>query len=182
MSEVQTPEQLEEQANSLLGLEDMEDIDMDSVESAPGFINPENGRYTFGLTKAAIETYEIKRGERKGQKAKRIKHIYMIASTLQLNDPKEKPPADGSLCSSQWNLDEKGLSYWKPHVEAMIGSTKGMKLGVVIQALNEKQPVFEGKVKTRVTKGDDGKEYTNFSIQVLSNGEEVEKAAADSGL
>jgi hypothetical protein len=175
---VPTAADTEQHMQTLLGLEDLESINFDDIEEAPGFVIPPEGNYRLCLDKACLEQYKTKKEPMKPRR--RLAHYLKIVKVLDLADSKEKIPSEGSLFSERWQLTADGLKYWKTRAVAILGAdTTGMSVGQVLKALNEGGFVFDAKIKHKNTKGEDGKDYTNINLQVTSRSQEL---PVDTGL
>lgn len=175
MEAVGSVEQVDENMNSLLGMEEMENMSFDEVEANPGFVQPPVGVYRIGLHQANIKT----RKNKEGKLQRNINHIYKILATEELADSSEKPVADGGLFSERWQMTPEGLGYWKPRVSEIIGEgqTTGMRVTDVVRLLNDGGYTFKAKISHRETKDKDGKTYININIQVIERGQEVPEGA-----
>lgn len=179
MNETTNPAQVtEEQAESLLGMEDLNSLNFDEIEEAPGFVVPPEGSYRLELNKACQETYKTKKEPNKQRR--RLAHYYKIVKVVSLNDPKEKVPSEGSMFSERWQLTPDGLKYWKSRAKALLGDadTTGMNLGGVLEALNVASPVVDCNIKHKVVKNkEDGKDYVNIQMQVTGHGPQIPEDA-----
>lgn len=181
---VQSNEDIEQAAATLLGMEDLDNISIDEIESAPGFVNPPTGRYKLKLDSCKTDVYTPKSGDNKGKKVRRLKHIYTILSVSELTDASEQVPANGSKCSKNWNIDDKGLPYWKKHIEDLFGvdTIKGLTFGDLRAYVNEKAPAFECKIKMDKKLGADNTVLENWNMSIVSvDGAEGESAPAAGG-
>ena len=169
----------EEVAESLLGMEDLDSMNFDDIEDAPGFVIPPEGSYKLELTQAKQESYKNKKEPNKMRK--RIAHYYKIHEVKSINDPKEKVPASNSMFSERWQITPDGLKYWKGRAKAILAntSTAGMSIGNIMEALNLGH-VFECNIKHKVVKNkEDGKDYVNIQMVITGLGQEL---PADAGI
>lgn len=152
---------------TLLDLDNFDDLSVDGIEAAPEFIEPPTGRYKLGVT-AKIETYPDKETE---EEKKRIRFIYDIQEVAELKDSKALIPAVGSLFSETFTVTAEGLKYWKTRSVAILGDLGKATVKEVIETLNGGVS-FLADVKTRTStqKDADGnkREYTNVNVRVIS--------------
>jgi hypothetical protein len=176
---IPTVEESEGQMNSLLGMEDLENLNFDEIEEAPGFVIPPEGSYRLTLDKACIETYKTK--EEPNKPKRRIAHYIKVLKVHELVDPKEKAPSEGSMFSERWQINSDGLKYWKSRAVSILNEdTTGAKVGDIIKMLNDGGFVFDAKIKHKETKSEkDGKTYTNINLQVTGRSQEL---PADTGI
>ena len=168
MPEETNVQNTDQEMETLLGLENLEDINLDEVEDLPGFVLPPEGVLRLMLERAFIDTYSTK--EEPEKKKRRIKHMYTILGVKELNDASEKIPAEGSKFDERWQLTPDGIKYWKLRAKDFLGDDlAGLQLGQALKILTDKEIVFTAKVSHRKSKSDkDGKEYTNVNLRVVS--------------
>jgi len=164
------------QANEvLIDLDNLDSIDLATVEAAPEFIEPPAGRYKLGL-QAKVEEYEKDEkddeGDKTGEKvkAKRIRFTYDIQEVLELKDKKELLPVEGSLFSESFTVTPEGLRFFKTRAEAILGELGNAKISEVVTELNTGVSIT-ADVKLRLTDGTDAegnkRKYTNINVHVL---------------
>lgn len=157
----------DESNETLLDLDNASDISLDGIEDLPDFVIPPNGLYVFCTKSAKIVTSKSKKNG--GEEKKRLSHIYSIAKIIQLENPSELAPANGSLVSENFTLNKMGLEIWKSKCKAILGDKleKGMTIGDVLSLLQDEIRVFVGRTRIKETKGDDGSVYENVQINVV---------------
>lgn len=155
---------------TLLDLDSVENMSFDSIEDAPGFVTPPNGIYILSLDKAAIESYKTKAKDgQESENRKRFSHYYGIVAVKELEDVKDQAPPIGSKFSERFMFNEKGLSYWKSKAKDILGELgQGVTVANVLQELNSGTYSFIAKIANKKSKGQDGKEYTNTQVRVVS--------------
>ncbi len=167
---------------TLIDLDNLDDISLEGVASAPEFIEPPHGRYKLGV-QAKIEEYEkdeVVNKEKTGEKvkAKRIRFTYSIQEVLELKDKKELQPAEGSMFSETFTATSEGLPYFKTRATAILGDLGGATIKEVVSELNNEAISFTADVKTRTTKNKDAdgneKEFTNVNVRVISGNQAAE--------
>ena len=166
--EVKTPnvDTIEE---TLLDLDSVEDIDFDSIQDAPGFIEPPDGVYKLNVEKAAIETYKTKEGETK----RRFAHYYAVSAVIELADPTEQEPKAGDKFSERFMVNDVGIQYWKTKAKAILGDIGKVTVQNALAELSTGNYTFKARVNTKKSKGKDGKEYKNVQVRVLSADEDI---------
>lgn len=168
--------------DTLIDLDNLDDVSLEGVDAAPEFIEPEAGRYKLGVS-AKIEEYEkdevldkVKTGEK--IKAKRIRFTYYIQEVLELKDKKALMPAEGSMFSETFTATQEGLPYFKTRASAILGDLGKATIKEVVNELNAENLSFTADVKTRTTKSkdDEGNErsFTNVNVRVITGNQEVE--------
>lgn len=106
--------------------EDLLDLDMDSVEAEPEYIDPTNGHYRFRIPDINIVSYDKKpdtsKGETKedvaGQKEFMVRFTYQMVQILEAADP--APPL-GSLCQEPFGMQLKGQGFLKTRFIRLLG-------------------------------------------------------------
>lgn len=171
------------QPETLLDLDNLDDISLAGIEAAPEFIEPPTGRYKLGV-QAKMEEYEKDEkdaeGEKTGEKvkAKRIRFTYSILETMELKDKKDLQPADGSLFSETFTATSEGLPYFKTRASAILGDLGNATIKEVITELNNEVVTFVADVKTRSTKQKDAdgneRTFTNVNVRVVTPNQAVE--------
>jgi hypothetical protein len=156
-----------------IDLDNFSDISMDTVEAAPEFIEPPNGRYRLGVT-AKTEEYE-----KDGDIKKRIRFIYSIQHVEELVDKDALIPADGSMFSENFSVTADGLKYFKTRAMAILGNLGKSTIGEVINALNADGVSFLADTKLKNTKSKDAdtgevKTFTNVNIRVIGADQDPE--------
>lgn len=148
---------------TLLDLDSLNNITMDTVEAAPEFINePPKGLYPLTVS-AKIERKANKEGVMKNK----IRHIYAVAGAPILDNKNELVPAKGSMISETFEWNTEGQKYWKTRATGILGDLGSATVGAVVKSLNEDAGIFWAKVGSRETKGDNGQVYHNAQINVV---------------
>lgn len=168
---------------TLIDLDNLDDIQLNGVEAAPEFIEPPHGRYKLGV-QAKIEAYEKDEkdaeGDKTGEKipAKRIRFTYSILEVIELKDKRELIPAEGSLFSETFTATSEGLPYFKTRATAILGELGNASVKEVINELNNEMVTFVADVKLRVTKqkDDEGNErsFTNVNVRVVQGNQKAD--------
>jgi len=167
---------------TLIDLDNLDNIDMSTMESAPEFIEPPAGRYKLGV-QAKIEEYEkdeVIDKEKTGEKvkAKRIRFTYDIQETLELKNKKDLTPAEGSLFSETFTATAEGLPYFKTRAASILGDLGNATIKEVIGTINKETIgiTADVKVKTTTVKDADGnsKDYTNVNVRVIEGTQKVD--------
>lgn len=148
---------------TLLDLDNVEDLDFDGIEAAPGFVDPPDGVYILNVTKATIESYKTKEGEAR----KRFAHYYQISKVEELADSGEQAPNIGDKFSERFMMNEQGIKYWKSKAKDIVGEMGKVSVANVLAALSSGDYSFKARVQTKKSKGKDGKEYRNVQVKVL---------------
>jgi len=153
--------------DSLLGMEDLDNMSFDDMETAPGFLNPPPiGSYRFLLDKVSRIERPLKKNP--AMKNRQVQHVYKIMKVHELADPTEKIPPEGSLCTERWAMNAELLAYWKARIVSIVpeGALSGLDFKGVMEHLNAHGYVFDCKVSHRTSKSDDGQTYVNMQLQV----------------
>lgn len=159
--------------DTILDLDNMDDVDMDGIEDIAGFEIPPNGLYRLQLDKAYIDKYK----DKEGKEQKRITHLYSVLATVELSDGKETAPADGTKFTERFQASAMGLGIWKRKAKEVLKVTDlaGSKLGEVIKELTKGEGgvpyAFDARVVTKTTtKGD--KTFQNVNVRIIPPKEE----------
>lgn len=156
---------------TLLDLENLDEMDVGGIEAAPEFIEPPVGRYRLGL-QAKVEKYE-----KDDESKRRVRFIYNIRDVVELKDKTALVPAEGSLFSETFTVTPEGLKYWKSKAMSILGELGTATFGEVMNELN-KGVSFLADVKTKQTTGKDAegnkKEFTNVQVRVISSDQDPE--------
>lgn len=112
--------------DTMLNLDELLDSSMEDVETAPDYVEPENGVYILKVAEAKIEQGSIT-DPAKVQKAKdegkpttfaRLRHTYSIEQVI--SQEQGTPIKPGSMFSDQWMASkESGLPYFKARTIAI---------------------------------------------------------------
>ena len=147
---------------TILDLDAMMDVSMDSVETVPDFVMPPPGLYILDVKECKFEQID------KADKAKgsRIRITYVIGDTVEVANS-EQPVPNGSLFSESFQGTEDGLKYFKKSAMNILGVTsfEGASLGDVVSNLAGTQ--FKAKLSIRKS-SKDGKVYENLSIRAAN--------------
>lgn len=162
---------------TLIDLDNLDSVSLDSFDSAPEFIEPPAGRYKLGV-QVKIEKYERDEKDAEGDKtgmkvaAKRIRFVYSIQDVVELKSKNELAPAEGSMFSETFTATQEGLPYFKTRASAILGDLGKASIKEVIEELNGESISFMADVKLRVSKVKDAdgneKDYTNVNVRVVS--------------
>jgi hypothetical protein len=154
---------------TLLDLDDVEGMDFDSIEDAPGFVTPPDGLYMLTLTKACVEAYKTKAtADKPSENRKRFAHYYAIAKVLELDDSTEQAPKEGDKFSERFMHNAEGIKYWKTKAKAILGDIGKVSVANVLAELSSGNYTFKAKIQNKKSKGkSDNKEYTNTQVRVL---------------
>ena len=151
---------------TILDLDNMMDMAMDSVEAAPDFCNPPAGDYSLKVQDVKTEKYTPKVEAGKPEPAKdsaaRIRITYAVTKTIAT---KEMPVADGSLFSESFMYTEKGISYFKRQAMNILNvkDFTGATLKDVIDGLKDAE--FNAKISVRLTANPAGGNYENVNVR-----------------
>lgn len=168
-----------ETQDTLLDMNDILGTSLDGVESAPEFVDPPDGNYHLNIQKVGLENYESKDAESQEMtKKRRIRITYNINKTVELADASDLPVSDGSLFSETFMVNPEGLKYFKRQAKNILGedNISGVPLKDIIdEMMNDK--TVSAKVKTKVSTGNNGKEYSNVQVHILGLVDEVDLPA-----
>jgi len=159
---------------TLLDLDNVDDMNFDEIPEAPGFIEPPDGVYILDVTKACIEEYTTKEGEER----KRFSHYYSVAKVVELADPNEQAPNVGDKFSERFMMNEQGLKFWKTKAKAILGDVGKITVSNALEELSSGNYRFKARVQMKKSIGkNDKKEYKNIQVRVLGPATEEDMAA-----
>jgi len=145
---------------TILDLDSLLDTQMDQVETLPDYITP--GKSILDLK---IEDAELKKGKNKeGEDRVSIVITYSILATVESDEPAFP---DGSRFTERFQATEDGIKYFKKQAMKLlnVADMTGVSLRDILDGL--KNTEVRAAITQRVTKSDDGKEYTNINIRPL---------------
>ena len=152
--------------DSLLDMDDLDQLTLDNVEEAPEFMTPPSGRYKIGISKADVFKRETDEGDTQA-----IRVIYFTRATVELNNENEDEVPPGSLFSETFGIPD-GLKYFKTRMKKILGdNVDGIKVKEMLEALpaifgEEGDKQISATIKKVVSKKD-GNEYENVRFQRL---------------
>lgn len=151
---------------SLLDLDNVEDINLENIGDLPEFVIPPDGVYVFATNTAKITS---NKDRETGEVKKRINHTYLISKILQVADQNELIPPQGSLVGENFTFNQKGLEIWKVKIKGILGAEtiKTMSIAEALQELTINTYYFVGKTRIKKSTGKTGQEYENVQIQVI---------------
>lgn len=149
---------------TILDLDAMLDVSMDSVENVPDYQNPPPGAYVLKVKDAKTEKKTGKDAS-KGDYAI-IQITYEVLKTVELAPAAagELPVSDGTMFTERFTISEDGLKYFKKqalkilNVKDAAGATLRDLVGGIVGA--EFQAVIAVRTSTK-----DGKTYENTQIR-----------------
>lgn len=148
---------------TLLDLDNVNDMDFDDIPEAAGFVEPPNGVYDLRITKAVIEDYKTKEQEEK----RRFSHYYQIEKAVELADPNEQAPNVGDKFSERFQMNDQGLKFWKTKAKAILGDVGKITVANALSELSTGNYVFRARVQMKESKGKDGKTYKNIQVRII---------------
>lgn len=149
---------------TLLDLDNVDEMSFDDIPEAPGFVQPPDGVYDLAITKACIEAYKTKEGEDK----KRFSHYYGIERVVELADSTEQAPNVGDKFSERFQMNDQGLKFWKTKAKAILGDVGKITVANALAEMSTGNYKVRARVQLKKTKGkQDGKEYTNIQVRIL---------------
>lgn len=154
--------------DTLLDLDNLDNLDVSTVEAAPEFIEPPTGRYKLSVQ---VKKEEGKPAEGDEEaKAARFRFIYSVVEVVQLKDKNELLPAIGSLFSESFSATQEGLKYWKQRATAILGDLGKATIKEVNEQLGEAQFTADVRLDISKAKDKDGniREYKNIRVKVIS--------------
>lgn len=147
---------------TILDLDAIMDLEMDSVVTLPDYVTPAAGVYMFTVKEAGVQE-----GKAKGDKpvVHRVRMVMSIDETIECSDGQPFP--NGSLVSDGYQATEDGIAYFKKQAMKVLNVTdmSGAKMRDIFDTLIG--TTFKAAVTQKATKGDDGKEYVNIQIRPL---------------
>jgi hypothetical protein len=148
---------------TLLDLDTLNDMSVEGIEAAPEFLNePPTGLYNLSVS-GKVE----KRKNKEGKQSLIIRYIYHVEDPAPvLENKNELVPAKGSMISETFQWNDDGKKYWKSRSISILGELGQATVGQVIKAINEDAGIVRAKVGTRKSEAD-GKTYYNAQIQVI---------------
>lgn len=172
---------------SMIDLDALLDGGLANVEAAPEFITPDTGDYHLALVDLKVDTIEVKDATKRAERASRgesntihkIRVTHQVINTLLLEDESKRPPKPMSLVSEDFNLDEKGLSFYKARMADILEAN-----GVAAESLDEGSLreqletlpqagfVYYAHIKSTTRTMDDGREFDNIRISQIRAVEE----------
>lgn len=157
---------------SLLDLDDIDNLDFDSIEDPPGFVTPPNGIYDLRITKGCVEKYKVK--ENPNEERKRFANYYEVIAVRELEDPNEQMPKEGDKFSERFMMNEQGMKYWKGKAKAILGDMGKVTVANVLKELSSGNYEFRAKITNKKSKNEkDGKEYTNTNVKVIARAADI---------
>lgn len=150
---------------TLLDGDNIEDLSVDNIQAAAGFIDPPDGLYILKVHKAYIHNYKVEEDARR-----KIQHQYGIHEVVELADANEPIPETGALFSEGFMIPD-GLEYWKGKALSLLGKERmeGRSVGQVLNDLTESGILFKARVNTKTSKGKGdkaNKTYNNIQVRV----------------
>lgn len=154
---------------TILDLDSMMDMVMDSIEAAPDYITPPPGTYMLKIENAKIAEYVPKPKDNKPvAKATRIGIQYSVVHTFEVEGT-EPPVKDGALFSESFMGTSEGVKYFKRQAMNIMNvdeeSLKGVSLKEVLEGLGNMQ--FKAKITIRKSAKDGGGEYENIQVRPI---------------
>jgi hypothetical protein len=151
---------------SLLDLDDVENLSLDAIDDLPEFVIPPDGLYVFATKTAKITKTQDKKT---GGEKKRINHTYSIAKVIQIADPNELVPPLGSLVGENFTFNQMGLEIWKTKIKGILGTEliKGLSIAEALSEVSQNTYTFVGKTRIKKGSNDAGQEFENVQIQVI---------------
>lgn len=136
--------------NTVLDMDSILDMTLDSVKDVPDYVNPPSGAYTLSIEDAKFEIKKNKEGEKVG----RFSVTYKVEETIELASDKELPVADGSLFSESFTYTEDGIAYLKKQAKKLLNvdSVDGVSLRDLLDSLKDLAP-FKAKIVTQEKNG-----------------------------
>jgi hypothetical protein len=145
------------------------DESVDSTVSAPDFVTPPSGKYILAVSGIKTGNRDVKNEETgEGEKQGFLRATLKVVSTAEVAEG-QIPVADGSLFSQQWNWSEQGKGFFKKFAEDVLGveACKGASWKQLIDELPQNHQ-FNARLTVKVTKGKEGKEYTNINLNNIT--------------
>lgn len=167
------PNAVEKTEATLLDLDTVEDMDFDSIEDPPGFVNPPDGVYDLRITKACIEKYKVKNpGPGESNERKRFAHYYTIERVVEIADSTEQEPKVGDKFSERFMMNEDGMKYWKGKAKAILGDVGKVSVSNVLAELSSGNYLVRARITNKKSKGkkgtpDENKEYNNTNVRII---------------
>lgn len=155
---------------TILDLDAMMDMAMDSIEAAPDFITPPPGTYMLKAESAKVKEYVPKpsKDNPNPKKATRINVQYSVLQTFDVvgNEP---PVKDGALFSESFMGTSEGVTYFKRQAMNIMNvdeeSLKGVSLKEVLDGLGGIE--FKAKITIRKSAKEGGGEYENIQVRPI---------------
>lgn len=133
-------------STTILDLDAMMDIEMDSVETLPDFVTPPNGDYMLKVVECKTEKYKTKaKDNAPSREGSRIRILYAVEKTIETSD---LPVKDGSLFSESFMATEDGIKFFKRQAMNImnVNDLTGAKMKDVIDGL--KDTMFKARLTT----------------------------------
>jgi hypothetical protein len=160
---------------TLLSIDDLMNMSVDSVEAAPDFLTPPTGDYLLGVKSAAVEKYRTKKMQDGEPDKTRIKIIYTIQEVKQLADANELIPPTGSMFSETFQGSQAGLEYWKKRAIEILGVVAGSTVKEINDELAAGGYTFVARVTLKkTTDKESGDTYENVNLRVLKEAQKAE--------
>jgi hypothetical protein len=149
-------------APTILDLDALMDLEMDSVETLPDYVTPAPGVYMLKVDAAGIKENKANPAKNK-EASNQLQITYSIMETLECSD--NQPFPNGSMFNDRFQATEDGLTYFKKQAMKILNVTDmtGAKLRDIFETLTGVE--FKAVVTHRTTQGADGKEYVNISVR-----------------
>ena len=157
----------ENEAETLLDLDDLDSLTLDDVDEAPEFMAPPSGKYKLGITQADIQARE-----KDGETKQSFRLIYYVQQTLELANQDEDLVPDGTLFSENFQATKQGLEFFKSRMKKLLGddltgiSIKDMLAFLPKQFNKDGDKSILTTMRKTITK-QDGNEYENIRFQKM---------------
>lgn len=145
---------------TLLDLDAILDGNLADVADVPDYVTPPEGTYQLSI---ADVTLDDSGKDAEGNKRIVIINTIKVESTIEA---KGMPVADGSLFTERFQYSEDGLKYFKRFAKNVlnVGDLADVSLRDIFASLKD-SGVFNAVITHAVSKGKDGKDYTNTRMR-----------------
>lgn len=106
----------DQEAETLLDLDDLDSLTLDDVDEAPEFMVPPSGKYKLGISQADIQSRE-----KDGETKQSFRLIYFVQETIELANQDEDLVPVGTLFSENFQATKQGLEFFKSRMKKLLG-------------------------------------------------------------
>lgn len=162
--------------DTLLDLDNLDDLTLDGVDEAPEFMAPPSGKYRLGIKEASIQARE-----KDGVEKQSMRITYQIKETLELNNQEDDKVPDSTMFSENFQATKQGLEFFKSRMKKLLGDDlTGISIKDMLEFLPKQygddgdKDILTTLKKTLTKDKETGNEYENVRFQKM---EQVDRAA-----
>ena len=159
----------DQEAETLLDLDDLDSLTLDDVDEAPEFMAPPSGKYKLGITQADIQARE-----KDGETKQSFRLIYYVQDTIELANQDEDLVPVGTLFSENFQATKQGLEFFKSRMKKLLGDDlTGISIKDMLAFLPKQfdkdgdKSILTTLRKTLTKDKESGNEYENVRFQKM---------------